>query len=331
MPSWFDQARFGMFIHWGHVSQQGWELSWPLVGGLKVFPACQDVPAATYHASARTFCPRPNSAREWMAQARRAGMRYAVFTTKHHDGFAMFPTRAADFSIAATRYGGNAISDVGAQGFARRLALDCSQARRRAISTGDNHLLRFSFSGTPATQYALYRRQGASTTLVDDVHPVPSGVTVTTAGTIDVEFTYTGEAESPDGKAYVIDVKGVEGFAARLFVDTRTLLPLMLTWMDKEPLRMTMGPGGGSVSSGGGATVVSHGGQTGGSPITAEQVEKMRQEMEQRVKDAEATRRTVEYRIFYGDYKTFAGVQMPTRIQRMIDGQAVVLYPEAKP
>src|SRR5262245_4043678 len=48
--------------------------------------------------------------------------------------------------MAATRYGGNAVADVGAQGFARRLALDCSQARRRAISTGDNHLLRFSFS-----------------------------------------------------------------------------------------------------------------------------------------------------------------------------------------
>ena len=45
--------------------------------------------------------------------------------------------------------------------------------------------------------------------------------------------------------------------------------------------------------------------------------------MEQRMKEAEANRRTVEYRIFYGDYKAFAGVQMPTRIQRMIDGQPV--------
>ena len=48
----------------------------------------------------------------------------------------------------------------------------------------------------------------------------------------------------------------------------------------------------------------------------------MQQEMEQRMKEAEANRRTVEYRIFYGDYKTVAGgVQMPTRIQRMIDGK----------
>jgi Tfp pilus assembly protein FimT len=96
--------------------------------------------------------------------------------------------------MAATRYGTNAMADVGAQGFARRLALDASQARRRAISTGDNHLLRFSFSGSNATQYSLYRRTGGSVTLVDDVHPVPSSVTVTTAGTTDMEFNLTGEA-----------------------------------------------------------------------------------------------------------------------------------------
>jgi alpha-L-fucosidase len=111
MASWFEGARFGMFVHWGHVSQRGWELSWPLVGGLSVFPCCQDVPASTYHESARTFCPRPQSARDWLARARRAGMRYAVLTTKHHDGFAMFPTRAADFSIAATPYRGDLVGE----------------------------------------------------------------------------------------------------------------------------------------------------------------------------------------------------------------------------
>jgi Tfp pilus assembly protein FimT len=106
--------------------------------------------------------------------------------------------------MAATRFGNNAMADVGAQGFARRLALDCSQARRRAISTGDNHLLRFSFSGSNATQYGLYRRQGGSTTLVDEVHPVPSSVTVATAGTTDMEFNFTGEALA----SYTITVTG---------------------------------------------------------------------------------------------------------------------------
>jgi hypothetical protein len=138
-----------------------------------------------------------------------------------------------------------------------------------------------------------------------------------------LEFSYAGEAEAPDGKAYMIDVKGVDGFTARLFVDTRTRLPLMVSWMDKEPLRMTS-PGGAGASAGGANVVVGgHGAAFGGQRMTPEQAEQMRQEMEQRMKEAEANRRTVEYRIFYGDYKAFAGVQMPTRIQRMIDGKPV--------
>jgi len=122
--------------------------------------------------------------------------------------------------MAATRYGSGTIADVGAQGFARRLALDCSQARRRAIALGDNHLLRFTIVGGNATQYALYRRQGASTTLVDDVQAVPASVTVTTGGVTDVEFTFTGEAlasyaitvQTPD-RTWTVTVPQVTGKA----------------------------------------------------------------------------------------------------------------------
>jgi hypothetical protein len=96
--------------------------------------------------------------------------------------------------MAATRYSTTTIADVGAQGFARRVALDCSQARRRAIATGDNHMLRFTLSGGNATQYAVYRRVSGVPTLVDDVHLVPANVTVTTGGITDVEFQFTGEA-----------------------------------------------------------------------------------------------------------------------------------------
>jgi prepilin-type N-terminal cleavage/methylation domain-containing protein len=97
-------------------------------------------------------------------------------------------------AVAAARYGGSAIADVGAQGFARRLALDCLQARRRAISVGDNHLLRFTIVSSKATEYGLYRRQGGSVVLVDEVRSVPANVDVTTGGATDVEFTFTGEA-----------------------------------------------------------------------------------------------------------------------------------------
>jgi hypothetical protein len=140
-----------------------------------------------------------------------------------------------------------------------------------------------------------------------------------------VELTYGGEAESADGKAYVVNVKGEGNFVAKLFIDTRTNLPLMLSWMDKEPLQLTMnaGPGGGTRGGGGGAgggghVVMAGGGhQISGNPGD---IERMQKEMDERIKEAEAKRRTVEYRLFYGDYKTFNGVKLPTRIQRMIDG-----------
>src|SRR6476659_1335698 len=97
-------------------------------------------------------------------------------------------------AMAVTRYSTTTLADIGATGFARRVALDCGQARRRAIATGTNHLLRFTISGGNATQYGVYSHSGANYTLVDDVHAVPANVTVTTGGVTDVEFQFTGEA-----------------------------------------------------------------------------------------------------------------------------------------
>jgi len=99
MATWFDTARFGMFVHWGHSSQRGCELSWPLVGGTPALPHCTDAPVNEYHATAATFDPRAYDPRAWAAMARRLGMAYAVFTAKHHDGFAMYHTCQGDFSI----------------------------------------------------------------------------------------------------------------------------------------------------------------------------------------------------------------------------------------
>ncbi len=97
-------------------------------------------------------------------------------------------------AMAVMRFSTTTLADIGATGFARRLSLDCAQARRRAIATGENHLLRFTLSGGNATQYGLYRRSGATTMLVDDLHAVPANVAVATGGATDVEFQFSGEA-----------------------------------------------------------------------------------------------------------------------------------------
>src|SRR5690606_9272614 len=82
-----------------------------LVGGTKAMPYCQDVPAAEYHAGAASFAPRKGVAHEWMAAAKRAGMRYAVLTTKHHDGFALFDTKLSTFSAMHAPYRGDLVRE----------------------------------------------------------------------------------------------------------------------------------------------------------------------------------------------------------------------------
>lgn len=145
-----------------------------------------------------------------------------------------------------------------------------------------------------------------------------------------LEFTYAGQAESPDGTADVLDVRG-EAFEARLFVDAATHLPLMLSWKDKEPLVIQAGgPGGTRVAMGsstvqavGGGAPTSHAGPPpGGAQKTSpEDIAKLEKDLEAKRAAAEATRRVVEYRIYYGDYQPVGGVRLPHRLQRSIDGK----------
>lgn len=104
MNNWFKTARLGMFIHWGHSSQQECELSWPLVGGVFSLPHCQNIAIEEYHSTAKTFNPQAYKPTEWAKFAKKIGIQYAILTTKHHDGFALFHTQQSDFSIQNTPY-----------------------------------------------------------------------------------------------------------------------------------------------------------------------------------------------------------------------------------
>ena len=151
------------------------------------------------------------------------------------------------------------------------------------------------------------------------------GLTGTVPVSFPVEFSYAGQAQAPDGKADILELRGKDGFVAKFFVDQQSHLPLMLSWMDKEPLRMTVGGGpgvAGAGSSGGGGQVQTFT-RSAGAPQDPANLDKLQQEMAARMKEAEAARKTVEFRLIYADYKPFNGVQLPTRLQRMIDGFAV--------
>jgi alpha-L-fucosidase len=109
---WFDDARFGMFIHWDHASRRGWEISWPMAGGMFTLPRCQSVDPDEYHALAASFSPDAFDAADLARRARVAGMRYVVFTTRHHNGFSMFDTASSDHNIMRTSYGRDITAEI---------------------------------------------------------------------------------------------------------------------------------------------------------------------------------------------------------------------------
>jgi alpha-L-fucosidase len=111
LTGWFSRAGFGLFVHWDHASQQGLEVSWPLVGGLFALPHCQAVPVEQYHSSAATFDPQRWDAGQLAALARAAGMGYGVLTAKHHSGYAMWPSKLTPFSVEHSPFGRDIVGE----------------------------------------------------------------------------------------------------------------------------------------------------------------------------------------------------------------------------
>ncbi len=85
---WWQEAHFGMFIHWGLYS---------LIGRQEWTMEMEGVPISQYELLAKHFNPRPGAAREWAKLAKRAGQKYMVLTSKHHDGFCLFDTKLTDY------------------------------------------------------------------------------------------------------------------------------------------------------------------------------------------------------------------------------------------
>ncbi|MDK8189910.1 alpha-L-fucosidase [Paenibacillus sp. UMB7766-LJ446] len=90
---WFDEARFGIFIHWGPYSVREIEASWPLMSDHS-----QHIDAETYESMADEFNPALYDPVEWARNAKEAGAKYVVLTAKHHDGFCLFDTKTTDYN-----------------------------------------------------------------------------------------------------------------------------------------------------------------------------------------------------------------------------------------
>lgn len=89
---WFQNARFGMFIHWGVYSVLG-DGEWVMNN--------RKIPISDYEKLPAFFNPTEFDAAEWVGLAKAAGMKYITITSKHHDGFAMFDSKVSDYNIVA--------------------------------------------------------------------------------------------------------------------------------------------------------------------------------------------------------------------------------------
>ncbi len=101
--AWFQNARFGMFVHWGLYS---------LIGKHEWVMHTDAIPIAEYEQLAQQFSPRNFDADAWVRVCAAAGQRYLVVTSRHHDGFSMYDTAHSDYKVTNTPFGRDPIREL---------------------------------------------------------------------------------------------------------------------------------------------------------------------------------------------------------------------------
>jgi len=112
---WWREGRFGMFIHFGVYSIYGGVYNGHPMrkGGAEWIMNRSKILVAEYHKMAKQFNPVKFDADAWVKMAKDAGMKYIVITSKHHDGFALFETKASKWNVVdATPYGKDLIKPI---------------------------------------------------------------------------------------------------------------------------------------------------------------------------------------------------------------------------
>ena len=150
-----------------------------------------------------------------------------------------------------------------------------------------------------------------------DVSRVMLGWFAMTHPSLTAQYTYAGEAESPDGKAYVIDVKDEDGFTARLFIDQNSKLPLMLTYKGRQGRIVTnMNRQGGTRA----ATAA----QAPAQPLSEEEAKKQKAERDKQIADlkAEAAQPAplVDFSLFFEEWREVDGINFPHVFRRASEG-----------
>jgi alpha-L-fucosidase len=100
---WFREARFGMFIHWGVYAVPAGEWNGETIKGIgEWIMRFRKVPVAKYKSFAPEFTAANYNPEQWAELANKAGMKYVVITSKHHDGFALYDSAVTDWDVMAS-------------------------------------------------------------------------------------------------------------------------------------------------------------------------------------------------------------------------------------
>jgi hypothetical protein len=148
------------------------------------------------------------------------------------------------------------------------------------------------------------------------------GMFATSFRSYPLTFGYAGQAEAPEGKADVIDVKGAGDFSARLFIDSKTHLPLMLSWTTPPNLVPVVAGQKPPANLAPGSVIF----ETPTPPpdsASAEQKKTFEEEALAAQKKAMASARPTENRVYYADYRETDGLKLPFRIRRAIGATTV--------
>jgi hypothetical protein len=127
------------------------------------------------------------------------------------------------------------------------------------------------------------------------------------------QYSYAGEAESPDGKAYVVDVKDADGFEARLFIDQNNHLPLMVTYKGRQP-RMVTSRGPAAQAAAGQTRVQT---QQLGDEERRRRAQDAASQAQREISEAPM----VEFSMFFDDWKQVDGITFPHVLRRGTGGE----------
>jgi len=201
------EARFGMFLHWGPISLKGTEISWSRANSNPQCPNNGPIPVAVYDNLYKAFNPTKFDAKQWVALAKAAGMKYMVLTAKHCDGFLLWDSKVDDYNIMHTPFKRDVCTELAQAAHAAGIGIgwyyspmdwrdpDCRNAKnaqfvkrmqaelRELLSNyGKIDILWFDWDGRPAlwdqeNTYALVRKLQPSI-VIDDRLDKPGGALI---------------------------------------------------------------------------------------------------------------------------------------------------------